>query len=199
MGGYQTYARTDIQTSDPRAVVVLLYEGSIKFLNRAVASAKADKRMEMSEYILKTQKIIHYLLNALDFDDGGDVAENLYNLYSYMRDRLNQANLTCDVEKIEEVIELFKPLLEAWREIAKDPIAQEALEKRAAKMASQPKESRTSRSDSGAPVAQPEEPAPQAKQPQDADADADAAPSQQQSAAGHPKNVAAGRAAYGVR
>lgn len=131
MAGIQTYERTDIQTSDPRAVVVLLYEGAIKFLGQALDALEQDDRNGMSTFLNKTQKIIQFLITSLDFDNGEEIADNLNRLYCYMRDRLNEANLRCDKEIIEEVIELFKPLLEAWREIAKDPEAAKALENRA--------------------------------------------------------------------
>ncbi|MFP4381818.1 MAG: flagellar export chaperone FliS [Candidatus Sumerlaeia bacterium] len=132
MTGYQNYARTNIQTSDPRAVVVLLYEGGIKFLGQAREALAGGDRQEMSRLLQKTQKIILFLSNALDFDAGGEIAVNLDKLYAYIRDILNEANYKADGEKIEEAIQLLKPLLEAWREIAKDPTAAAALEKRSA-------------------------------------------------------------------
>lgn len=128
--GYQHYADTDIQTSDPRAVIVLLYEGAIKFLNRSLDACERNDRWAVSDGVVKAQKIIHFLSSSLDFEDGGEVAENLDRLYAYMRDTLNDANLHCRVEKIQEVIDLFKPLLSAWRDVAQDPTAAEALEKR---------------------------------------------------------------------
>jgi flagellar secretion chaperone FliS len=131
MTGYQSYTRTNIQTSDPRAVIVLLYEGAIRYLQQALEALRRDERMRMSEFILKTQKIIQFLVSALNFEQGGELAGNLDRLYCYMRDTLNQANLRCDSTKIQEVIDLFRPLLEAWREIAKDPTAAAALEARA--------------------------------------------------------------------
>ncbi|NQU43445.1 flagellar export chaperone FliS [bacterium] len=139
MTGYQDYARTDIQTSDPRAVVVLLYEAAIRFLNQAAIAARQEERMEMSRLILKTNKIIHFLSNALDFEQGAEIAENLHKLYTYMRDILHEANLHADPDKIDEVLNLIKPLHEAWREIAKDPnAASAALERRAGDLAVQP-------------------------------------------------------------
>jgi flagellar protein FliS len=130
--GYSHYAKTDIQTADPRAVIVLLYEGAIKFLNRAIDEVNRDDRMAMSEYILKAQKIVQFLAASLDFDQEGDIARNLNRLYDYMRDTLNMANLRASTEKIEEVIGLLRTLLDAWKEVARDPVAAEALAKREA-------------------------------------------------------------------
>jgi len=130
MTGYQKYVRTDIQTSDPRAVIVILYEGAMNFLKQWVESVRGDRRSEMSYFINRTQKIIQYLSSSLDFENGGEVAVNLDRLYAYMRDTLNEANIGCQPEKIEEVIGLFRTLLEGWREIVNDPEAAAALERR---------------------------------------------------------------------
>ncbi|HNY26924.1 MAG TPA: flagellar export chaperone FliS [Candidatus Sumerlaeota bacterium] len=136
--GYSHYAKTDIQTADPRAVIVLLYEGAIKFLNRAIEEVHRDDRMAMSEYILKTQKIVQFLSASLDFEQGGDIAYNLIRLYDYMRDTLNEANLHASTEKIEEVIALLRTLLDAWKEVAHDPVAAEALARREALVRQKP-------------------------------------------------------------
>lgn len=135
MTGYQNYARTSIETSDPRQVVVLLYEGAIKFLRQARSALDAADRAGMSTFIRKTQAIIHYLTNALDYENGGEVADNLGNLYAYMRDALAEANIKSDGAKIDEVIELIRPLLEAWQAIAHDPEAAAALQNRQPKAA----------------------------------------------------------------
>ncbi len=127
MTGYERYTRTDIQTSDPRAVVVLLYEGAIKFLNQAHDAILSEDRAQVSVFIKKTKKILSFLSGVLDHDQGGEIAENLSNLYRYMADTLSEANLDCDPEKINEVIRLLKPLLDAWREVAEDPEAAKAL------------------------------------------------------------------------
>lgn len=136
--GYSHYAKTDIQTADPRAVIVLLYEGAIKFLNRAIEEVNRNDRMAMSEYILKTQKIVQFLSTSLDFEQGGDIAYNLIRLYDYMRDTLNEANLHASTAKIEEVIALLRTLLDAWKEVARDPVAAEALAKREALVRQKP-------------------------------------------------------------
>jgi flagellar protein FliS len=210
MTGYQSYTRTDIQTSDPRAVIVLLYEGAIRYLRQALEAQVRDERMRMSDYILKTQKIIQFLDSALDFEQGGDLAGNLNRLYCYMRDTLSQANIRCDGAKIQEVIDLFKPLLDAWREIAKDPAAAAALETRAAGAGSEPVQAPTAANPAPVPATAPAAPAVE-ESPEEAEGVAVAgagtygrrafAPSAspKHDANGKTDVVIAGRAAYGLR
>lgn len=130
--GYDNYTRTDIQTSDPRAVIVLLYEGAVRFLQKAGEALDRADRAEMSEYLLKAQKIVHFLTTSLNFEQGGPVAKNLSRLYGYLRDTLNEANIQAAPAKIQEAVALLRPLLEAWRAVAQDPAAAAALEARAA-------------------------------------------------------------------
>lgn len=128
MAGYKNYAKMSIQTADPRAVIVLLYEGCINFLNQAVVALENGDRMAMSLHVTKAQRIIHHLWSALDFEKGDEIAQNLSRLYTYMRDTLSIASIHCDAGKISEVINLIRPLLQAWNQVAKDPSANAALD-----------------------------------------------------------------------
>jgi flagellar protein FliS len=208
MSGYDNYARMDIQTADPRAVIVLLYDGAVKFLNEAIKAGRDGRRMEVSNNLNRTLKIIQFLRNALDFDQGGEVADNLFKLYAYMRDTLLQANLTCDEEKIQEVLGLFKTLLEAWREVSKDPQAAVALESR---QPGQPEAAPAQ--DPGENQPQQEETAPNAKSAGPVEVGETYAPSTgggaappphdtkpvAPAAAASPDAAIAGRSAYGIR
>lgn len=73
MTGYQNYAKTSIQTADPRAVIVLLYEGALNFLTQAIAAIENGDRQAMSDYVSRTLRIVHHLSGALDFEQGKDI------------------------------------------------------------------------------------------------------------------------------
>lgn len=116
MRPYQNYQRVNISTADPVRIVVLLYEGAIKNLNQAMRLVGQDNDT-FSAKINRTLDIINYLRNALDHQKGGEIAGNLERLYDYMRDTLNQANISKDNEKIQLVIGLLQTVLEGWRGI----------------------------------------------------------------------------------
>jgi len=195
--GIEQYARTDIQTSDPRAVVVLLYEGAIKFLGRAADAARADARNEMSEHILKAQKIVQFLTTALDFEEGGEIASNLSRLYAYARDTLNEANLHASADKIEEVIDLFRPLLDAWRDVAKDPAATPVAQARQAAIAARPIQPPDEPQMFTTPPMASDSPEAVPAAPTEGDA-VDISQAGSQPAAPDAANTTAGRAAYGI-
>lgn len=125
--GLKTYARTNIETADQRKIIVLLYEGAIERLNKACKLMEDGERDEQGVLINKTLKIVNFLANALDMEEGGELAENLINLYDYIRDILLLANIENEPTKVREAIELFATLLDGWRGImdapARDPDA----------------------------------------------------------------------------
>lgn len=120
MAIHRGYTKMSIQTADPRAVIVLLYEGTIGYLSGALAALDGNDRTGMSEQIARAQRIIHHLSGALDFEQGGEIAQSLSNLYTYMRDTLSEVVIQCNRQKLLEVMDLMRPLLDAWRQIASD-------------------------------------------------------------------------------
>jgi flagellar secretion chaperone FliS len=121
--GIQTYQRTSIKTADRRRIIVMLYEGLIKNLHNAIDAIEAGDRETRTLRITKTLDIIQFLSASLDFEKGGEIARNLSNLYDFSRDSITTANITGDVKKLRESIDLFNVLLEGWKQIANLPEA----------------------------------------------------------------------------
>lgn len=115
---YQTYQRISVSTADPTKIVIMLYEGAIKFMRQAIEHFEAGRRDDASERIKRALDIIHYLANTLDFEKGGEIAQNLSRLYDFARDTLAEANISGETEKIDAAIEILNSLLEGWQGIA---------------------------------------------------------------------------------
>ncbi|MBN1477420.1 flagellar export chaperone FliS [Candidatus Sumerlaeota bacterium] len=125
---HATYKRTQISTSDPRRIVVLLYDGAISRLNQAVEAHGRGDRASRTVHVNKALDIIHFLTNSLDFERGGEIALNLQRLYDYIRDIITLANIEGTPEKFTEAIRLLTTLLDAWRSICADSTATPAPE-----------------------------------------------------------------------
>lgn len=113
------YQRTQVQTSSPEKLLIMLYDGAIQFLNKAKVAIDNKNIQEIHNNIVGAQKIITEFMNTLDMKVGGDVAVNLYNLYEYLHYRLVQANLKRDPEMIDEVLAHLKELKGTWEEAIK--------------------------------------------------------------------------------
>ncbi len=108
-----------IQTATPLQLVIMLYDGAIKFMRAAIKEMEKGNVEKQNELLVRAQDIITELLISLDEEKGGDIAKNLKMLYIYMKNRLIEANINDDIKAVEEVIELMKSLKEAWVEVEK--------------------------------------------------------------------------------
>ena len=121
--GYaRTYQTQAVLTASPGLLVLMLYEGALRFLAQAHVALEADKddwhRFEViNRNIQKAQNIIAELKGTLNHDAGGEVAANLDRLYEYYIRRLHEANFKKDVNPVIEVEGLLGELRDGWSEM----------------------------------------------------------------------------------
>ena len=113
---YQQYKQAQYETASPEKLLLMLYDGAIKFGEQAKRGMNEDNYELANEKLKRVQAIINELMVTLDMDQGGEIADNLYNLYEYMNRRLIQANIRKDPTIVEEVLGLIKEVKEGWEE-----------------------------------------------------------------------------------
>lgn len=116
---YSQYKTTQINTANQGKLIVMLYEGAIKFLNIALENIEDIKTYDVvNTNIIKAQDIITELMLSLNMQEGGDIAKNLFDLYMYFKRRLLEANIQKNPDIIKEVIKLLTELRDAWDKIS---------------------------------------------------------------------------------
>lgn len=118
MKNLESYKETAVLTQNKGRLIVMLYEGAVKFLRLAIKEIEAKNPEAKGKYIARAQDIINELNAVLDLEAGGEIAMNLRRLYCFMNSHLNQANIKQDIAKIEEVIRLLEELNQGWKAIA---------------------------------------------------------------------------------
>ncbi len=113
----QAYKQTAVSTADQGRLIVMLYDGAIKFLTVAIEKLKTGDAYGANSNLIKGKSIVAELLASLNMEKGGDIALNLQRLYTYIFNELIDANLNKDVARVERVIELLKELREGWKTI----------------------------------------------------------------------------------
>ncbi len=112
---YNSYIQNDVNIESPYKLIEMLYEGVLRF-NAQAKKAIKDEDCEKKVYWLnRSVAVIVELLASLD-NSQGDVATYLDGLYNYQIQLLSKANIENDTSKIDEVNQVFKGLLDAWRE-----------------------------------------------------------------------------------
>ncbi|MFA5238948.1 MAG: flagellar export chaperone FliS [Phycisphaerae bacterium] len=117
MKGIETYRETAVTTQSKGQLVVMLYDGAIKFLKQAINEIEAGNTEAKGKYISKAIDILFELNTVLDMEAGGEIATNLRSLYMFMGRDLTEANIKQDTGKIKEVIKLLEELNQSWKTI----------------------------------------------------------------------------------
>ena len=118
MNGVTAYRDTTVTTQNKGRLIVLLYDGAIKFMRLAIKELEAGNYEAKGQYVNRAQDIINELNAVLDTDAGGEIATNLRKLYCFMNNRLSQANIKRDPQIIRDVIILMEELNRSWKAIA---------------------------------------------------------------------------------
>jgi flagellar protein FliS len=118
MKGLEAYTDNQVTTQNKGRLIVMLYEGAIKFLKLAIIEMESGNYQAKGHYINKARDIINELNAVLDMQVGGEIATNLRKLYLFMNNHLSQANIKKDPEMIRHVIRLLEELKESFKAIS---------------------------------------------------------------------------------
>ncbi len=111
------YKETSVTTQSKGRLVVMLYDGAIKFMKLAINGLEVGDYEAKSRYINKALDIVNELNAVLNIQQGGEIAANLRKLYLFMSNRLAEASIKRDPQMIREVISLMEELNQGWRAI----------------------------------------------------------------------------------
>ena len=121
---YAQYQQAQVDTASPERLLLMLYEGAIRFLNAGRKGILERKYEVAHQNIVKAQDIITEFMATLNMKDGGEFAQNLFDLYEYLNERLSVANMQKDVAIVDEVLGFVRELHEAWVVAAKNVAAE---------------------------------------------------------------------------
>ena len=116
--GYNAYLRSKVMTATPAELTLMLYEGAIKFVDKAIMSIEKDDVMGAHNNLMKTQRIIEELRASLDHKY--PVAKEFDTVYEYILRRLVEANIKKDKDILEEVLEHLRTMRDTWKEVMKN-------------------------------------------------------------------------------
>jgi flagellar protein FliS len=110
------YQQTQVSTASPEKVLLMLYDGAINFSRIAMDKAASGDKSERGKYVSKAQGIVAELMNTLDHEVGGAVAERLTQLYMYIINEYVNANVNNSVASLENTVKILGMLRDTWAE-----------------------------------------------------------------------------------
>ncbi len=125
--GYDVYKREAINTTQSKEkILLILYEGAVRFVKLACMGIEEKSAKIRGENISKVIGILTELDYALDREAGGEIVENLSDLYHYMVNRLTHANVKNDPDALNEVEKLLTELKDGFEGAAQNIVPTQA-------------------------------------------------------------------------
>jgi flagellar protein FliS len=116
--GAEAYKQTLVQSRSPLELVVMLYDGALRFCEQAADAMDRRDMPAKAVALSRAFEILAELQNTLNVKEGGELARQLDALYAHMHDRLVDANVQRSSAPIRDVIALLTPLRDAWSQVA---------------------------------------------------------------------------------
>lgn len=112
---YAAYANSKIMTASPAELILMLYDGAIKFCNIAIMGIEEKNIQKAHDNIIKVERIVKEFRDSLDHRY--PVSKEFDRVYEYLIRRLHEANVKKDAAILEEVLEHLRTMRETWKEV----------------------------------------------------------------------------------
>lgn len=113
---YSKYKKTSVLSASREQILLMLYEAAIKFTKLAIIAVEQKKIADRGQNILRAFDIIVELHATLDHKVGGDLANQLEQLYLFMMDQYTKANLKGEVEPLKANLKVLENLYDGWKQ-----------------------------------------------------------------------------------
>ena len=117
--GLGAYKKTSVHTANKEQILLMLYQAAIKNCKKAIKAIEENNIAAKGKFIGNLQDIIIELNNSLDFEVGGDVAQELSSLYDYLLYASSQANINLDIAPLQSCEYVITTLYDGWLEAVK--------------------------------------------------------------------------------
>jgi flagellar protein FliS len=117
----QAYTESSVLTAPPEKLVVMLYDGAIRFLNVGAIAMRGGDFAQARDRIRRAEAILDELNYSLDMSQG-EIAVRLRSIYIFSKKHLLEATLQRNPEAIDAVVKLLGELRDAWERIAGQPL-----------------------------------------------------------------------------
>lgn len=110
----QKYKTTSVQSASREKIMLMLYEGAIRFTKLAITAAEEKKIADRGMNIGRAYDIVLELNNTLDHKVGGEISKNLEQLYMFITDMYQQGNITGDPKYLRDALKILETLYDGW-------------------------------------------------------------------------------------
>ena len=113
---YKRYRQTQVETAGPLELIIMLYDGALRFCNQAKLAIEEKHLNQANQMLQRAQDIIDELNINLNME-AGEIAVNLRSLYQFISTKLVEANIKKDLTLLNQMIALLTDLRSSWVEL----------------------------------------------------------------------------------
>ena len=121
------YKRLNVETAGKLDLVLMCYEKAIELLRQARNCCEEGQYERKARKLQKTVDIVQQLQGCLNYEKGGQIANNLSALYTYVTRRILEGDIRKDLKALDEATRILSELKDAWQEIASGQTPRAAL------------------------------------------------------------------------
>ena len=105
-----------VESEDPQALIMILLDELLRAMCSYANLVEKDKSNEArkNNHFTRSLTMLYGLQSCLNFDEGGEVAENLFRLYEYARVQLLNTSQTGQIDGTQVAISALTDIREAW-------------------------------------------------------------------------------------
>ena len=117
-GSLKTYLTVNTEGKSQVELVLQVYDGAIKEYRQAIEFIKQEDHLKVRDTLDKAKKFVVHLYTTLDPENGGEVAENLSKLYTYVICQTEVATATKDIQIVDDIVTILGNLRDGWNDLA---------------------------------------------------------------------------------
>jgi len=104
------------ESEDPQALIMVLLDELLRAMRAyvTIVEKQDDAKARKNDNLTRSLTIIYGLQSCLNFEEGGEIAENLFKLYEYSRVQLLNASATGETVGMNAAIQAISDIREAW-------------------------------------------------------------------------------------
>ncbi|MBI2896556.1 MAG: flagellar export chaperone FliS [Deltaproteobacteria bacterium] len=114
------YQATTVETASPAQLVVVLYDGALRFLRQAAAAAEGGEIAKRGMALGRAHAIVTELQATLQPEHAPELCAQLDGLYGFVLEKITEANLKGDPAPLVPAVKVLEQLREAWAQVAKE-------------------------------------------------------------------------------
>lgn len=113
---YKRYRQTQVETAGPLELIIMMYDGAIRFCNMAKTAIEKRDFKQANKMLQRAQDIIDELNINLNME-AGEIAVNLRSLYQFISNKLVEANIKKDLHLVKQMVDLLADLRSSWAQL----------------------------------------------------------------------------------